>query len=52
MQELQRLYRVSLERYQPFMACLAGRHDTVGITDRAVIEERIAQFQRERGGAA
>jgi uncharacterized Ntn-hydrolase superfamily protein len=51
-QELQRLYRVSLERYQPFVACLAGRHDTVGITDRAVIEERIAQFQRERGGAA
>ena len=26
-QELQRLYRVSLERYQPFTACLAGRHD-------------------------
>jgi len=51
-QELQRLYRVSLQRYQPFMACLPRRHDPVGITDRAVIEERIAQFQRERGGAA
>lgn len=48
--ELQRLYAKSLERYQPFMACLAGRHDPVGITDRAVIEERVARFQRERGG--
>lgn len=50
--ELQRLYDKSLERYQPFMACLAGRHDPVGITDRAVIEERIARFQREREGQA
>jgi uncharacterized Ntn-hydrolase superfamily protein len=49
-QELERLYRKSLERYQPFMACLAGRKDPVGITDRAVIEERIARFHRERGG--
>jgi len=48
--ELQRLYAKSLERYQPFMACLAGRHDPVGITDRAVIEERIAAFQAQRGG--
>ncbi len=51
LQELRRLYDKSLERYQPFMACLAGRADPVGITDRAVIEERIARFQRERGGA-
>lgn len=50
--ELQRLYRRSLERYQPFMACLAGRHDPVGITDRAVIEQRIAQFHAARGGSA
>ena len=48
-QELQRLYEKSLERYQPFMACLAGRNDPVGVTDRAVIEERIARFQREHG---
>jgi uncharacterized Ntn-hydrolase superfamily protein len=48
--ELQRLYDLSLERYQPFMACLAGRHDPVGITDRAVIEERVARFHREREG--
>ena len=50
--ELRRLYEKSLERYQPFMACLAGRHDPAGITDRAVIEERIAAFHRARGGQA
>jgi uncharacterized Ntn-hydrolase superfamily protein len=48
--ELQRLYAKSLERAQPFTACLAGRHDPVGITDRAVIEERIARFHAQRGG--
>ncbi len=42
--ELQRLYAKSLERYQPFIACLAGRHDPVGLTDRAEIEARIAAF--------
>jgi uncharacterized Ntn-hydrolase superfamily protein len=47
-QELQRLYRKSLERYQPFMACLPGRHDPVGVTDRAQIEARIEQFHRQR----
>jgi uncharacterized Ntn-hydrolase superfamily protein len=49
-QELQRLYRKSLERYQPFMACLPGRHDPVGVTDRAQIEARIEQFHRRREG--
>jgi uncharacterized Ntn-hydrolase superfamily protein len=39
--ELQRLYQKSLERYLPFTACLAGRHDPVGLTDRAQIELRI-----------
>src|SRR4051812_19818002 len=48
--ELQRLYAKSLECYQPFVACLAGRHDPVGLTDRALIEERIARFHSERGG--
>lgn len=48
--ELQRLYALSRQRYQPFMACLAGRHDPVGITDRALIEQRIAAFQREGRG--
>jgi uncharacterized Ntn-hydrolase superfamily protein len=42
--ELQRLYRTSLARYQPFMACLAGRHDPVGVIDRAEIEARIERF--------
>jgi uncharacterized Ntn-hydrolase superfamily protein len=49
--ELQRLYEKSLERYQPFLACLAGRHDPVGVTDRAVIEERISAFHAQRGGS-
>ena len=42
--ELQRLYRTSLARYQPFMACLPGRHDPVGVIDRAEIEARIERF--------
>ena len=46
--ELQRLYAKSLERYQPFMTCLAGRHDAVGVLDRSVIEARIAQFHAVR----
>jgi uncharacterized Ntn-hydrolase superfamily protein len=46
--ELQRLYAVSLERFQPFVACLAGRHDPVGELDRTCIEARIAQFQAAR----
>ena len=50
LRELQRLYAKSLERYQPFMACLAGRHDPVGVIDRTVIEERIAHFHALRGG--
>jgi hypothetical protein len=41
---------VSLERYQPFMACLAGRHDPAGLTDRAQIEARIASFHAQREG--
>ena len=46
--ELQRLYQVSLERFQPFAACLAGRHNPVGIIDRTLIDARIAQFQADR----
>lgn len=49
--ELQRLYRVSLERFQPFVSCLAGRRDAAGVLDRAEIEARIERFQaaqRER----
>ncbi|CAN1546437.1 COG3342 Uncharacterized conserved protein [Burkholderiaceae bacterium] len=42
--ELHRLYEKSLERYQPFMACLAGRHDPVGLIDRQHIEARVQAF--------
>ena len=47
--ELQRLHQVSLERLQPFLACLAGRHDPVGVIERHEIEARIARFQAARG---
>lgn len=46
--ELARLYEKSLERYQPFMACLPGRRDATGLTDRAEIEERIDRFHAQR----
>lgn len=46
--ELRRLYAVSLERFQPFMGCLPSRAQPAGITDRAVIEARIAQFHAAR----
>lgn len=46
--ELARLYRKSLERYQPFMACLAGRRNPAGLTDRAEIEAYIARFHATR----
>src|SRR5258708_23836659 len=39
--ELRRLYEKSLERYQPFVACLPSRSRPAGITDRAVIEREI-----------
>ncbi len=50
--ELQRLYRISQQRYQAFVACLPGRHDPVGITDRAEIEQRVAQFQQQLAAAS
>ena len=46
--ELQRLYEKSFERLQPFFACLPGRHDPVGVTDRREIEARIERFRAER----
>jgi uncharacterized Ntn-hydrolase superfamily protein len=48
--ELQRLYDVSLERFQPFMACLPGRNDPVGELDRQRIEAAIERFHAERRG--
>ena len=44
MLELQRLYDKSFERAQPFLACLAGRHDPVGMIDRDEMETHIAQW--------
>ena len=51
--ELHRLYEVSLDRFQPFVACLPRASDPYGVTDRAVIEAEIARFQatRRRRGA-
>jgi len=46
--ELQRLYTVSLQRFQPFVACLAGRHDSAGELDRTRIEARIEAFHAAR----
>jgi uncharacterized Ntn-hydrolase superfamily protein len=45
--ELQRLYNKSLERFQPFVSALAGRHDPVGIIDRTQIEARVVQFHAQ-----
>jgi len=42
--ELQRLYDKSLERFQPFVACLAGRSDPAGLLQRDAIEARIEAF--------
>jgi uncharacterized Ntn-hydrolase superfamily protein len=46
--ELRRLYEVSLDRFQPFVSCIPSRARPAGITDRAVIEAHIAQFQSAR----
>ncbi len=50
--ELRRLYDKSLERFQPFVACLAGRDDPVGLLQRDAIEARIAAFADARRNAA
>lgn len=52
--ELRRLYDVSLERFQPFVACLASKRDPVGLIDRVAIEGRITAFNdaRRAGDAA
>jgi uncharacterized Ntn-hydrolase superfamily protein len=48
--ELHRLHDVSLQRFQPFVACLPGRHDPVGELDRGRIEAAVEQFQAGRRG--
>jgi uncharacterized Ntn-hydrolase superfamily protein len=49
--ELQRIYQVSLERFQPFVSCLAGRHSPSGLIHRPDIEATIARFHAERAGS-
>ncbi len=46
--ELKRLYEVSLERYQPFLACLPSAARPAGVTDRAAIEAEVERFQAAR----
>ena len=46
--ELRRLYDKSLERFQPFLSCLPGRHNPVGLTDRALIDAQIERFHQAR----
>lgn len=46
--ELRRLHEKSLERFQPFVACLPSRADPAGITDRAAIEAEIERYQAAR----
>lgn len=43
LQELERLERISRERWMAFRRCLPSKHDAVGITDRALIEQEIAR---------
>ena len=47
--ELRRLYVISFERFQPFVACLPSRANPAGVTDRAIIEGRIERFHADRG---
>jgi uncharacterized Ntn-hydrolase superfamily protein len=49
--ELRRLLDKSLERYQPFVACLPGRARPAGITDRKLIEAEIERFTAARKAA-
>jgi len=46
--ELRRLHEKSLERFQPFTACLPRHDDPAGVTDRAVIEAAVERFQAAR----
>jgi len=46
--ELERLYEKSLERYQPFVACLPRADAPAGTIDRAAIEAEIQRFHAAR----
>jgi uncharacterized Ntn-hydrolase superfamily protein len=47
-EELKRLYNKSLERFQPFISCLATTQKPSGVTDRGSIEDAIAEFHKSR----
>ena len=49
--ELKRLYAKSLERYQPFTACLPSRARPAGLTDRKLIEAEVQRFHAARNKA-
>ena len=49
--ELKRLYAKSLERYQPFTACLPSKARPAGLTDRKLIEAEIQRFHAARSQA-
>ena len=50
-EELHRIHQVSLERFQPFVSCLAGRDNPAGLIDRTQIEARISAFHAARAAA-
>jgi uncharacterized Ntn-hydrolase superfamily protein len=47
--ELERIYRKSLERFQPFVACLATRDNPTGELDRGAIEARVHAHAKAHG---
>lgn len=49
--ELQRLYAKSLERYQPFTACLPTQARPAGLFDRSLIEAEVQRFHAARPSA-
>jgi uncharacterized Ntn-hydrolase superfamily protein len=46
--ELKRLYAKSLERFQPFTACLPSKARPAGLTDRKLIEAEVQRFHAAR----
>ncbi len=50
--ELRRLHEKSLERFQPFVACLATNARPAGELDRARIEAHVERFHAERAQRA
>ena len=49
--ELKRLYAKSLERFQPFTACLPSKARPAGLTDRQLIEAEVQRFHESRSQA-